>query len=103
MGAAPHLHAPRFSYELYPRDQNLVSPRHLLLAIQICSNNHLTPVRVESVHRLGEHVEDNLTCMPVMDGDGQEVEVINSDFMTYADAYISVRGRHVRLHVECDR
>ena len=41
--------------------------------------------------------------MPVMDGYGQEVEVMDSGFVTYADAEIAVRGRHVRRHVERDR
>ena len=41
--------------------------------------------------------------MPVMDGYGQEVEVMDSGFVTYADAEIAVRGRHVRRHVKRDR
>ena len=44
VGAAPHSHEPRFSYALYPCDHALVSPRHLLLAIQRRSNNNLAPV-----------------------------------------------------------
>ena len=103
LGAASHLHEPRFSYVLYPRDHNLVLPRHLLLAILRRSNNRLAPVRVETVHRLRGRVEDNLTCMPVMDGNGQEVEFMNSAFMAYADAEIAVHGCHVRHHVERDR
>ena len=38
--------------------------------------------------------------MPVMNGDGQEVEVMNSGFMKYADTDITVRIRHVRRHVK---
>ena len=38
--------------------------------------------------------------MPVMNGDGQEVEVMDSGFVTDVDADIVVRGRHVRCHVE---
>ena len=103
MGATPHSHEPRFSYALYPRDHALVLPHNLLLIIRRRSNNHLAPVQIESVHRIGERVEYNLTFMPVMVGDGQEVEVMNSDFMTYADADIALRGRHMRRHVERDR
>ena len=77
-----------------------MSPRHLLLVIQRRSNNYLASFRVESVHQLGKRVESNLTCMPVMDGDGQDVEFMNSDFMTYADADITVHGCHVRRHVK---
>ena len=87
---------------MYPRDHSLLFPCRLLLAIRRRSNNHLAPVRVESVHRLGERVEYHLTCMPVIDGDGQEVEVMNSAFVTYADADIAVSSRHVHLHVERD-
>ena len=103
VGSVPHSHKPRFSCALYPRDHTLVLPRHLLLAIQRRSNNHLAPVRVESVYKLDEPVEDNITCMTVMDGDGQEVEVMNSFLMTYADADITVRSRHVRRHVKRKR
>ena len=81
----------------------MVSPLHLLLVIRRLSNNHLAPVQVESVHRLGERVKDNLTCMPVMDGDGQEVEVMDSAFITDADVDIAVRVHHVCRHVERDR
>ena len=52
---------------LYPRNHTLVLSCHILLAIRRCSNNHLAPVRVDMVHRLGNCVEDYLTCMPVMD------------------------------------
>ena len=103
LGASPHLHEPRFSYALYPRDRALVLPRHLLIAIQRRCNNHLAPVRVEITHRLRERVEDNITCMPFMDGDGQEMEVMNSAFMAYAYTGIAVRGCRVRGHVESDR
>ena len=103
VSAAPHSHEHGFGYALYPRDHALVLPRNLLLAIRRRSNNHLTPVRVESVHRLCKRVEYNIACMPVMEGDGQEVKVINSAFMKDADADIAVRGRHVSHHVECDR
>ena len=41
--------------------------------------------------------------MPVMDRDGQEVEVMDSGFVTDTDVDIAVRGRHVRCHVESDR
>ena len=103
MGAAPYSHEPSFSYALYPCDHYLVFPCHLLLAIQRRSNNHLAPVLLESVHFLGKRVEYNLTCMPVMDGDGQEVEVMDSGFVIDADVDIAVRGRHMCCHVERDR
>ena len=41
--------------------------------------------------------------MPVMDGDGQEVEVMDIGLMTDADADITVRGCHVRCHVKRNR
>ena len=41
--------------------------------------------------------------MPVMDGDGQEVEVMDSGLMKDADANIAVCGRHVSRHVNRDR
>ena len=41
--------------------------------------------------------------MPVIYVDGQEVEVMNSAFMTYADTDIAVRGRHVCRYVDRDR
>ena len=69
---------------MYPRDHDLVSPRHLLLAIRRRSNNYLAPVQVESVHHLAERVDDNIAHMPVMYGDGQEAEVMYSGFMTDA-------------------
>ena len=47
--------------------------------------------------------EYNLTCMPVMDGGGQEVEVTDSGFVTDVDADIAVRSFHVHCHVERDR
>ena len=103
VGATPHSHEPGFGYALYPRDHALVSTCHLLLAIRRRSNNHLAPVRVESVHCLDKRVEDNLAHMPVIDRDEQEVGVINSAFMTDADADIAVRGRHVCRHGDRDR
>ena len=41
--------------------------------------------------------------MSVIDGYGQEVEVIDSGFVTDADVDITVCGRHVCRHVERDR
>ena len=43
--------------------------------------------------------------MSVMDGDGQEMEVIDSGLTTDADvdADIAVRSFHVSFHVEHDR
>ena len=41
--------------------------------------------------------------MLVMDGDGQEVEVVDSGFVTDVDADIALCGRHVRRHVERNR
>ena len=38
--------------------------------------------------------------MPVMDGYGQEVEVMESGFVADVDADITVCGLHVRRHVE---
>ena len=38
-----------------------------------------------------------------MDRDGQEVEVMDSGFVTDAVADIAVRGRHVGCHAERDR
>ncbi|CAK9859112.1 unnamed protein product [Sphagnum jensenii] len=88
---------------MYPRDYALMSPCHLFLAIRRRSNNHLTPFREESVHRLGERVKDNLAYVPLMHRDGQKVEVMHSGFVVDADANIAVQGRHVGRHVECDR
>jgi hypothetical protein len=88
---------------MYPRDYALIPPCHLLLAIRRRSSNRLAPVPEESVHRLGERVEDSLPCVPVMHRDGQKVEVMHSGFVADADANIAVRGRHVGRHVECDR
>ncbi len=103
MGPALDAHEPELGYVMYPRDYALMSPCHLLLAIRRRSNNRLAPVREESVHRLGECVENNLTCVPLMHRDGQKVEVMHSGFVADADANIAVRGRHVGRHVECDR
>ncbi len=75
---------------MYPRDYALMSPCHLLLAIRKRSNNRLVPVQEESVHRLGERVEDNLACVPLMHRDGQKVEVMHSGFVADADANIAV-------------
>ena len=80
-----------------------MSPHHLLLAIQRPSSNILTLVRVYSIHCLGERGEGNLVRVPVMDGDGQEVEVVYSGFLVDADTDIALRGRHVRRQVERDR
>jgi hypothetical protein len=70
VGPAPNAHDPGRCYAMYPRDYALMSPYHLLLAIQRRSNNRLAPVWEESVHRLGERVEDNLACVPLMHKDG---------------------------------
>jgi hypothetical protein len=75
-------------------------PCHLLLNIRRRSSNCLAPVREESVHRLGERVEDSLACVPLMDRDGQKVEVMVSGFVADADANIAVQGRR---HVERNR
>jgi len=88
---------------MYPRDYALMSPYHLLLAIRRHSNNRLTPVREESVHRFGERVEDNLACVPLMHRDGQKVEVMHNGFVADADTNIVVQGRHVGRHVERDK
>jgi hypothetical protein len=76
----------------------LMPPCHLFLAIRRRSSNLLAPVREESVHRLGEHA-----CVPLMQRDGQKVEVMHSVFVADADANIAVRGRHVGRHVEHER
>jgi hypothetical protein len=86
-----------------PRDYALMSPCHLRLAIRRPSSNRLAPVRVGSVLRLGERVEDSLACVPLMHRDGQKVEVMNSGLVADADANLPVRGRHVGRHVERDR
>jgi hypothetical protein len=88
---------------MYPRDFALMPPCHLLLTIRRRSRIRLAPVREESVHRLGERVEDSLACVPLMHRGGQKVEVMHSGFLADADANISVRGRHVGRHVERDR
>ena len=103
VGDAPDSHEHVIEYVMCPHDHALVLPRHLLIAIQRRCNNHLAPVRVEITHRLRERVEDNITCIPFMDGDGQEMEVMNSAFMAYAYTGIAVRGCRVRGHVESDR
>ncbi len=103
VGPALDAHELRLGYVMYPRDYALMSPCHLLLAIRRCSNNRLAPVREESVHRLGERVEDNLACVPFMHRDGQKVEVMHSGFVADADANIAVRGCHVGRHVERNR
>ena len=41
--------------------------------------------------------------MLVMDGDGQEVEIVDSGFVIDVDADIAVRSCHARYHVERDR
>ena len=61
------------------------------------------PFRVESVNRFVECVEDNLARMPVMERDGQEVEVMYSDSMIDLDADIALRSRHVRRNVKRNR
>jgi hypothetical protein len=78
---------------MYPRDYTLMPPCHLLLAVRRRASNRLAPVREESVHRLGERVEDSLACVPLMHRDGQKVEVMHSGFVANADANIAVRGR----------
>ncbi|CAK9257996.1 unnamed protein product [Sphagnum jensenii] len=103
VGPAPDAHEPGFGYAMYPRDYALMSPCHLLLTIRKRSNNRHAPVREKSVHHLGERVEDNLACVPLMDRDGPKVEVMHSGFMADANANIAVRGRHVGRHVERDR
>jgi hypothetical protein len=70
-------------------------PCHLLLAIRRRSSNRLAPVRIESVHSLGEHVEDSLASVPLMRRDGHKVEVMHSGFVADADANNAVRDRHV--------
>jgi len=90
VGPAPDAHEPGLGYAMYPRDYALMSPCHLLLAIRKRSNNRLVPVQEESVHRLGERVEDNLACVPLMHRDGQKVEVMHSGFVADADANIAV-------------
>jgi hypothetical protein len=85
---------------MYPRDYALMSPCHLFLAIRRCSSNRLVPVREESVHHLGKHVEDNLACVPLMHRDGQKVEVMHSGFVANANVNIVVRGRHVERDKE---
>jgi len=103
VGPAPDAHEPRLGYTMYPRDYALMSPYHLLLAIRRRSNNRLTPVREESIHRFGERVEDNLACVPLMHRDGQKVEVMHNGFVADADTNIVVQGRHVGRHVERDK
>ena len=61
------------------------------------------PFRVESVNRFVECVEDNLARMPVMERDGQEVEVMYSDSMIDLDADIALRSCHVRRNVKRNR
>ena len=73
VGAAPDSHEPRIGYALYPYDNALMLPRHILLAIRRPSNDFIAPVRVYSFHHLGKHVEDNFSHMPIMNFDGQEV------------------------------
>ncbi len=103
VGPAPDAHELGLGYTMYPHDYALMSPYHLLLAIRRRSSNHLALVREESVHCLGERVEDNLACVTLMHKDGQKVEVMHSGFVADADANIAVRGRHVGRHVERDR
>ncbi|CAK9204248.1 unnamed protein product [Sphagnum troendelagicum] len=103
VGPAPDAHEPGLGYAMYPRDYALMSPCHFLLTIRRRSNDRLTPVREESVHCLGECVEDNLACVPLMHRDGKKVEVMHSGFVANADANIAVRGHHVGRHVERDR
>ena len=100
MGAVPDLHEPGIGYILYPCGHALVSTHHLLIDIQIPYNNLLMSVRIYRSHHLGKCVEDNLTRMSVMDGDGQEVKAIYSGFIADADVSISVFGCHVRFHIE---
>jgi hypothetical protein len=103
VGPAPDVHEPGLGYAMYPRDYALMPPFHHLLAIRRRSSNRLAPVWEESVHRLGERVEDSLACVPLMHRNGQKVEVMHSGFAADADASIAVRGRHVGRHVERDR
>jgi hypothetical protein len=88
---------------MYPRDDALMPPCHLLLAIRRRSCTRLAPVREESVHPLGERVEDSLARVPLMQRDGEKAEVMHSGFVADADANIAVRGRYVGRHVERDR
>jgi hypothetical protein len=103
VGPAPDGHEPGLGHAMYPRDYALMPPCHLLLAIRIRSSNRLAPVWEESVHRLGERVEDSLACVPLMHRDGQKVEVMHSGFAADADANIIARGCHVGRHVDRDR
>lgn len=80
-----------------------MSPIHLLLAVRQRSNNLFAPVLEESVHRLGERVQDSFTCMPDMHKDGQEVEFMYSRFVVDVDTDIAVPYNHVRRHVDGDR
>lgn len=103
MSATPDLQKPMFYYALYPRDHDPVSARHLLLSSRRGSNNFLVPVRLESVHRLGEFVEGTITCVPVMHGDGQAVEVMYGGFVEDSNADIAVPDHHGRRQVYGDK
>jgi hypothetical protein len=103
VGPALDAHEPGLGYARYPRDYALMPPCRLLLNIRRRSSNCLAPVREESVHRLGERVEDSLACVPLMDRDGKKVEVMVSGFVVDADANIAVQGRQVGRRVERDR
>ena len=96
MGTAPDAHETGICHALYPRDQSLFSPRHLLLAIQRRPNNLLASVKVESFHCLGESVKNNHARVPVVNRDGQEVKVVHSCVVANMDPGISVLG-HGRI------
>jgi hypothetical protein len=103
VGPGSDAHEPGLGYAMYPGDYALMPPCHFLLAIRRRSSNCLAPVREESVHRLGELVENSLARLPLMHREGQKVEVMHSGFVADADANIALRGRHVSRHVERDR
>ena len=88
MCTAPYAHETGLGHALYPRDHSLVSPRHLLLAIQRRSNNLLESFQVESLHCLGESVKNNHARVTVMDGYGQEVKFVHSGVV--ADTYLGI-------------
>lgn len=73
-------------------------PVVFFLLFRVTSNDLRFPERVGGVHCLSKRVGDNLANMPIVNGDGQSVEVMRCAFVTEADAGIAIPGLHLCCH-----
>ena len=96
VGAALDAHGPGLGHALDLNYHTLVSPRNLILAIQICSNHILAPVRVESIHNLGKSFKYSHAHVPAVERGGQWVKLMHSGVVEDADTGIAICSCHVR-------